>query len=77
MLEALPPHLLAPPSGQVSSASVIPAAPPAPDLSLEAAERDQIRRALDAAGGRRIAAARLLGLSRRTLYRKLDKYGIG
>ena len=46
------------------------------DLSLEAAERDQIRRALDSAGGRRIAAARLLGLSRRTLYRKLDKYGI-
>ncbi|MFN8603663.1 MAG: sigma-54 dependent transcriptional regulator [Candidatus Binatia bacterium] len=46
------------------------------DLSLEAAERDQIRRALDSAGGRRVAAARLLGLSRRTLYRKLDKYGI-
>jgi DNA-binding NtrC family response regulator len=46
------------------------------DLSLEAAERDQIRRALDSAGGRRVAAARLLGLSRRTLYRKLEKYGI-
>jgi DNA-binding NtrC family response regulator len=46
------------------------------DLSLEAAERDQIRRALDSAGGRRVTAARLLGLSRRTLYRKLDKYGI-
>jgi two-component system, NtrC family, response regulator HydG len=46
------------------------------DLSLRAAERDQIRRALDSAGGRRVAAARLLGLSRRTLYRKLDKYGI-
>jgi len=76
MLEALPPHLLAPPTGQVST-SIVPAAPPAPDLSLEAAERDQIRRALDAAGGRRIAAARLLGLSRRTLYRKLDKYRIG
>lgn len=46
------------------------------DLSLQAAERDQIRRALDSAGGKRVAAARLLGLSRRTLYRKLDKYGI-
>lgn len=46
------------------------------DLSLRAAEREQIRRALDSAGGKRVAAARLLGLSRRTLYRKLEKYGI-
>jgi len=50
--------------------------PTMPDLSLQAAERNQILRALDAAGGRRVDAARLLGLSRRTLYRKLDKYGI-
>jgi transcriptional regulator with PAS, ATPase and Fis domain len=48
----------------------------APALTLEAAERDQILRALDAAGGKRIAAAKLLGLSRRTLYRKLDRHGI-
>ena len=48
----------------------------APPLTLEAAERDQILRALDAAGGKRIEAARLLGLSRRTLYRKLDRHGI-
>ncbi|MCZ2109039.1 MAG: sigma-54 dependent transcriptional regulator [Dehalococcoidia bacterium] len=46
------------------------------DLSIQAAERDQIRRALEAAGGKRMEAARLLGLSRRTLYRKLDKYGL-
>ena len=46
------------------------------DLSLRSAERDQIRRALDSAGGKRVTAARLLGLSRRTLYRKLEKYGI-
>jgi DNA-binding NtrC family response regulator len=46
------------------------------DLSIEAAERDQIRKALEAAGGKRMEAARLLGLSRRTLYRKLEKYGI-
>ena len=46
------------------------------DLTIEAAERDQIRKALEAAGGKRMEAARLLGLSRRTLYRKLEKYGI-
>ncbi len=50
---------------------------PEHDLTIEAAERDQIRRALEAAGGKRMEAARLLGLSRRTLYRKLEKYGIG
>jgi transcriptional regulator of acetoin/glycerol metabolism len=52
------------------------AAAPEFDLTIEAAERDQIRKALEAAGGKRMEAARLLGLSRRTLYRKLDKYGI-
>ena len=46
------------------------------DLTIQAAERDQIRKALEAAGGKRMEAARLLGLSRRTLYRKLEKYGI-
>jgi DNA-binding NtrC family response regulator len=49
---------------------------PGSELSLEAAERDQILKALQASGGKRIEAARLLGLSRRTLYRKLDRYGI-
>jgi len=50
--------------------------PPRPTFTLESAEREQILRALDAAGGRRTAAAKLLGLSRRTLYRKLDRHGI-
>jgi len=68
--EHLPPHLFEahhPPNGDT---------PRLPELSLEAAEREQILRALQASGGKRIEAARLLGLSRRTLYRKLDRYGI-
>jgi DNA-binding NtrC family response regulator len=69
----LPAQLLNPSPAQPEQGA---AAPTAPDLSLEAAERDQIRRALEVASGRRVAAARLLGLSRRTLYRKLDKYGL-
>ena len=67
----LPQHL---PSQLRSARAASHAAPAA--LTLEAAERDQILKALDAARGKRIAAAKLLGLSRRTLYRKLDRHGI-
>jgi transcriptional regulator with PAS, ATPase and Fis domain len=69
--EHLPPHLFeARPAASSGDGLRLP------ELSLEAAEREQILRALQASGGKRIEAARLLGLSRRTLYRKLDRYGI-
>jgi len=45
------------------------------DLSPEA-EAKAIRRALEQAGGNKTEAARLLGMSRRTIYRKLEKLGI-
>jgi transcriptional regulator with PAS, ATPase and Fis domain len=73
--EHLPPHLLSPLPAAVQRETPVPQVDHS-DLTLEAAEREQIRRALDAASGRRIDAARLLGLSRRTLYRKLEKYGL-
>jgi len=68
--EHLPPHLFETRTAPTGDS------PRLPELSLEAAEREQILRALQASGGKRIEAARLLGLSRRTLYRKLDRYGI-
>jgi len=68
--ENLPPHLFE--TRPVTTGDT----PLMPDLSLEAAEREQILRALQASGGKRVEAARRLGLSRRTLYRKLDRYGI-
>lgn len=40
-------------------------------------ERQCIEAALDLANGRRTVAAELLGLSRQSLYAKLDRYGIG
>ena len=45
-------------------------------LSLEENERRVIRRALEATGGNRVRAARELGISRRTLHRKIAAYGL-
>jgi two-component system, NtrC family, response regulator HydG len=47
-------------------------APPHPDL-LSTAQREQIRRVLREAGGNKAAAARMLGVSRRSLYRWLQR----
>ncbi len=50
------------------------AGPPA--LSLRHGEREQIRRALEASQGNRRRAARLLGVSRATIYRKIRQHGL-
>jgi transcriptional regulator with GAF, ATPase, and Fis domain len=46
-------------------------------LSLETLERDLIERAIAKAGGNKSQAARLLGLTRRTLYSRMEKHGLG
>jgi len=43
-------------------------------FSLEKSEREQIRRALESCRGNRNKAARLLGISRATIYRKIKEY---
>jgi len=59
------------------------AAPPEPALpvgtlaeAVAAAERATLRRALEAARGNKTEAARLLGIAPRTLYYKLERYGM-
>ena len=47
----------------------------APDKAPEPS-REQIEQALQQVGGNRSAAARVLGVSRRALYRRLDHYGL-
>jgi DNA-binding NtrC family response regulator len=52
------------------------AAPAAESLSLSAVEEENIRKVLQVAGNNKAEAARLLGIGRMTLYRKLKKYGL-
>lgn len=47
-----------------------------PELSIPDNEKDLIRRALEKYAGKRKLAARELGISERTLYRKIREYGI-
>jgi DNA-binding NtrC family response regulator len=61
----------------VAPATPAPASPVKPDsLKLEALERDAVAAALDEVQGNISRAARLLGVSRAALYRKLDKHGL-
>ena len=46
------------------------------DRSLSALERERIRDVLDRTGGNKMTASRILGLSRRALYRRLERYGL-
>ena len=71
-----------PPALRASQASAEASAGSAssPEASLGAqrrdAEKEAIRTALRKAGDNRTVAARILGVSRRTLYNKLEEYGI-
>ncbi len=49
---------------------------PEEGLSLEELEKDLILQALEAAHGNKSRAARLLGLTRRTLYSRMEKHGL-
>jgi len=60
-----------------NGASHADAPPPAAESdlsSLESVERTHVLRVLRAVGGNKSVAARVLGLDRKTLYRKLDQY---
>jgi DNA-binding NtrC family response regulator len=73
--EILPRHL---PAALRAPAAPAPsrtdAAEPLP--TLYEVERAHIERALHATGGHRGNAARMLGISERSLYRKIEEYGL-
>jgi DNA-binding NtrC family response regulator len=73
----LPPGLQAPPgapAGAPTGRGRVEV--PGDDLRLDAVERRLVERALELAGGRRTAAARLLGITRSQLYTRLRRYGL-
>jgi len=54
---------------------VVAGGDPSELVPMEVIEERYIRHVLEAVGGHRTTAARILGLDRKTLYRKLSKYG--
>jgi two-component system response regulator HydG len=52
------------------------AGPGSPEQDLDTVERDHIVRVLADVRGNKLAAARRLGISRRTLYRRLERHGL-
>ena len=46
------------------------------DLGIDAAEKEHIQRVLERCNGRKMEAARLLGVNKTTLWRKMKKYGL-
>jgi two-component system response regulator HydG len=70
-VDDIPPHIV-PREGGAPEAWA-----PAPGTSLEEMERRLIRDTLETMGGNRAQAAEALGISERTLYRKIKAFGLG
>jgi len=69
------------PARRYRETALMPAGPPGAEaaadaLSLSDQEEQMIRQALEKSGGNKSKAARLLGITRRALYGRLEKYGI-
>ena len=74
-LEDLPPAVLEVPP-EASAADASPEDPLAEPLPLEDLEKVNIANALRRSGGNKNEAARILGIDRQRLYRKIEKYGL-
>lgn len=55
---------------------IVPDEPEESSLRVDDTEKELIRKALEASGGNRKVAAEKVGLSERTLYRKIKEYGL-
>jgi two-component system response regulator HupR/HoxA len=75
-LSDLAPRILAPPTANPTSETSASSAGDLPTLNLRQVERLAIEKALQDAGGNKTQAAKVLGLSRRGLLKKLERYKI-
>ncbi len=62
--------------GHLSSQGVLATDDPAALVPLDELERRHVARVMEAVGGNKATAARVLGVDRKTLYRKLRRHGI-
>ena len=69
-IEDIPDHILQ----RSSETSTVPSL--VAGITIEEAERELIKSTLANVGGNREEAAKMLGIGERTLYRKLDRYGL-
>ena len=58
-----------------SSHVIVASDDPSELVPMEEVERRYVMRVLEAVGGNKTLAAQILGFDRKTLYRKLDRYG--
>ena len=68
-------HAAVPDTAPGAADKTAPARPNEGDLAM--LERDHILRVMESVGGNKMSAARILGIGRRALYRRLERYGIG
>ncbi len=69
-IDDLPPEVLQKNGGNSDHADMFPG-------TLKALQKEQVLKMLESTHGNKERTARLLGISRRTLYRLLERYGIG